>query len=89
MFNTFKDILKSNYIQSFYWQGAGEKKKKKNEIGIFSVLAFTMMIGLALKRTKNGETKCHKVEVFLSFNLPKFFEVAVYSFMCQHSLPRL
>ena len=63
-------------------------KKKKDISSIFSVLAFTMMIGLALKRIKNGETKCHKVEVFLSFNLPKFFEVAVYSFMCQHSLPR-
>ena len=66
-----------------------KKKKKKEILSIFSFLSFTIMIGLALKRIKNGETKCHKVEVFLSFNLPKFFEVAVYSFMCQHSLPRL
>ena len=48
-----------------------------------------MMIGLALKRIKNGETKSHKVEVFHFSNLPKFFGVAVYSFMCQHSLPSI
>lgn len=54
---------------------------------MFHFLAFTMMITLAIIRIGKGETRKHTVEAVNIMNLPKLFGVAIYSFMCHHSLP--
>jgi len=56
---------------------------------VFRWLAFIVMIVLALIRVGKGESKQHTVKLFNFSSLPNFFGVAVYSFMCQHSLPSI
>ena len=46
------------------------------------------MVILALVKIGKGEGT-HKVKLFDATNLPNFFGVAVYAFMCQHSLPSI
>lgn len=54
----------------------------------FRWLAFTTMVALAIRRIGKGKAT-HRAEIFHINALPNFFGVAVYSFMCQHSLPSI
>ncbi|XP_065659923.1 transmembrane protein 104 isoform X3 [Hydra vulgaris] len=55
---------------------------------LFRWIAFTLMIILAIVKISNGEGT-HRVKLIDFTNLPNFFGVAVYAFMCQHSLPSI
>lgn len=50
--------------------------------------AFSIMVILALMKIGRSESK-HRATIFDVKQLPNFFGVAVYSFMCQHSLPSI
>lgn len=54
----------------------------------FRWAAFVVMVTLAILRIGKGEGT-HRAKIFDVKNLPNFFGVAVYSFMCQHSLPSI
>lgn len=59
---------------------------------VFPILAFFTMVALAINRLvedKRNHKTTHHTEVFAFHALPNFFGVAVYSFMCQHSLPSI
>lgn len=51
-------------------------------------LAFSIMVVLAVRRIGQGKST-HRATIINFHKLPNFFGVAVYSFMCQHSLPSI
>ena len=55
---------------------------------LFFITAFGAMVILALIQIGKGKGT-HRAEIFDIKSLPNFFGVAVYSFMCQHSLPSI
>lgn len=60
----------------------------KSSILFFVFPAFLTMVILAVIRISEKKST-HRAEIFAIDALPNFFGVAVYSFMCQHSLPSI
>ena len=72
----------------FIFLNISKTKLLQISTSIFRWIAFMAMIILALIKIKNVEST-HHINMFKISSLPNFFGVAVYSFMCQHSLPSI